>query len=319
MAITLFKKIALLCIVMGGMAGVSVLLYFADQDIFWGLLWFIFIVSFLNEQARRLFDKRRKIALYSAAVALGIGWMLINGPLLRLIGAHLNSNPYGEYFITQFRFRLLLSMFILDLISRAWLTDVRAVIVFLLFAANAVTFPAAFKFASLKMPHTWFEFVLHTWKEIKTEIRSFLGMSFVLFAVNTSLWFLAAFFLRFDNFIILTAIMALCTLTPSLGLFLGAAISVVFVESGLFMLQLGGIFIATASIWFIDYTIFKDRERGVSSLQVAAMAAALPLGYLLFSFAGLFAAPPLTFVAVVIGEKIFKNFPLIFKSNPPLS
>lgn len=319
MAFLYFKKTALLSFVIASLAGVSILVYLADQDIFWGLLWFLFIASFLNEQARRLAERRRKMALYLAAAALGIGWMLINGPLLHTLVAHLKPNPYGEYFVTQFRFRLGLSVFILDLISKAWLTDVRTLILFLLFAVNAFTLPTAVKFIMQRMPRAWFEFILHTGKEIKTAIRSFLGKSFVLFVVNGSLWFLAAFFLRFDNFIILTAIMAVCALTPSLGLFLGAAISVVFVESGLFMLQLGGIFIATASIWFVDYTIFKEREKGVSSLQVAAMAAALPLGYLLFSFAGLFAAAPLTFVAAIIGEKIFKNFPLILKSNPPLS
>jgi len=319
MDFSLLKKTALLFIVIAGMIGVSVLFYLADQDIFWGLLWFIFTASFLNEQARRLGEKRRKTALYSAAVALGIGWMLINGPLLHLLVAHLNANPYGEYFIAQFRFRLLLSVFILDVISRAWLTDARVLIVFLLFAANAVTFPAAFKYASHKMPQSWFEFILHTSKEIIAELRSFLGKSFVLFVVNTSLWFLAAFFLRFDNFIILTAIMALCTLTPSLGLFIGAAISIVFVESGLFMLQIGGIFIATASIWFVDFTIFKERDTVISSLQIAAMVIALPLGYVLFSFAGLFAAAPLTFVFSIIASRIFKNFSLIHTPNSLLS
>ncbi len=245
-----------------------------------------------------------------AAALLGVAWMLVNDAVYQLVALNINSNPYGEYFVSRFEFRLRLSLFILKLISRVWLTDSRMVIVYILFIANAMTFPTVLKSLSLRLPHKWFEFFVHTTGEIISVVRSYLAASFAHFIVNTFLWCLAAFLLRFDNFVILTAIMALCSFTPYFGLFFGAAMAVVYVESGLFMLQLGGIFIAAASIWFVDHTLFSTGDPP-GRWRLIVLLASLPVGYALFSFPGLFAAAPFTHLALLLSDKIYTGTSLI--------
>jgi hypothetical protein len=305
-------KTALSTLVAGvALACFGAVLYLLDQDIFWGVLWYIFIASFLKVASREINSKRSRIVLYLTAILLGFIWIIANSSAYHLLAQNINTNPYGEYFISQFEFRLQLSLFMLKFVSKAWLTDVRLLVVILLFVSSPFTFPAIFKKLSSLVPLRYFEFFVHSCTKIKDEVISYCAPRLTLFMVNTLLWCLAAFLLRFDNFVILTAIMAICTLTPTFGLFLAAALSVLYVESGLFMLQLGGIFIGTASVWFIDYTIFKDRPLKLSNGLSIALILLLPLGYVIFSFPGLFAAAPITFLSVTIGSIVAKNTRLI--------
>ena len=301
------------CLALIGITGVGFLLYVADQDFFWGFFWFLIIASFLKIASQKMSAQKSKTALHITAAAIGLLWLAANSAAFELVAKNINTNPYGEYFVSQFQFRLALSVFILKIISKAWITDGRLVIISLLFLANYFTFPAIFKFLSSRLSPRSFEFFVHTCKNIQTDLVSYLASRFALFVLNSFLWCLAAFFLRFDNFVILTVIMAICAFTPRLGLFLAAALSIVYVESGLFMLQLGGIFIATASVWFVGYTLFRDWTHPCPKLYVVLLLLLLPIGYVLLSFPGLFVVAPAIIFSFAVGARMTENLPLIHK------
>jgi len=298
--------------------GAATLIFALNGDLFWGGAWFLLIASLLTLISRRLHHTKSRVLWYLAAAALGLLWLLVNSTALRLIVENINTNPYGEYVIAQMKVRLELSVFMLKLISQAWLTDLRLFIVFLLFLFNRLIFPTLYKIVASRLPHSLFEFCLHTGKTVKADLIDYFSHSLALILINSLLWFLATFLLRFDNFIILTLIMVASMLTPRLGLFLTAALSVIYVESGLFMLQLGGIFIAAASVWFIDHTLFSKQAPDLAMRQIALLAAAMACGYFLFSFPGLFAAGPLLIISTTIGTHASRDWDLIHRRDKTL-
>ena len=141
----------------------------------------------------------------------------------------------------------------------------------------------------------------------QTALFSKAASSAVLYAL---LWGLAAFLLKFDNFMLMMFIMLLCAFIPHYGLFVGGILSLFYVESGLFLLQIGGICIAIASIWFVDHTLYKNQRPLTYRLPIFINLLILIAGYILFSFYGLFFGTILVYVGYIMADKISENLTL---------
>jgi predicted PurR-regulated permease PerM len=179
--------------------------------------------------------------------------------------------------------------------------------------ANVLIFPGFFKLCAKAIPTRYFEFVVAALSRLKRALQQYFVASFSFALLNSALWCLAAYLLQFDNFILMTFIMFLCAFVPRIGLFVAAVLSLLFVESGLFLIQLGGMLIALASIWFIDHTALRSHILVQTRLPVSLFIVLPILGYIAFSFSGFFLAAPFFYVMAESTQIIAKYALLIHK------
>lgn len=297
------------------LCGAGLALYLFNADLFFAFAWFFVFVSTISHLTSRLTSTRAKILILMVFVIIAGLWFVFNDALFLLISTSVNSNPYGEYFLGQFEFRLLLSIFVLKAILKMWLTDVRLIIagIFVLFHFGLLQ--PLFRLVLMSVSSRFFEFFVFAGARLEAELERYITVSLGMALVNSLLWCLAAFLLQFDNFILMTFIMLLFSFIPRIGLFVGAALSLLFVESGLFLIQLGGMLIALASIWFIDHILFKEQDLLDKSIPIFVLPLLPIAGYFLFSFWGLFLAAPLVYMSVLLAVNLSENMPLIHKSS----
>jgi len=305
------KSLLLSSVVLVVIAGAAVGVYLLDQDIFFGIFWFLILNSTLSHVQYRFPTSSQRLMLYCVFIISASIWVLTNQSIIRLAANHLNSNPYGDYMISDFTARVSLSVFVLKMLLKCWLNDVRLVIVALLVLANVLTFPRLKKWLISQLSHRWFEFVFAGVHRIKLKLYTYLGHSFALAVLSALMWGLAALLLKFDNVLVMTIVMALSAFIPHIGLFVGAGLSLLFVESGLYLLQFGGLLIAFASIWFVVQTLFVSSLPESNLLQYIMMMSLLVLGYIGASFTGLFSLPPLIYIYSVFYTSFRQNFKLV--------
>ncbi len=300
------------------MVGAGFLIYILNADVFFALGWFVLLFAILSHATAGRARWQSKLIIWIGAVILAGIWVIFNEKLFLLISTSVNSNPYGEYFLGQFEFRLLLSIFVLKAILKMWLTDARLLIAAILLVLHVAVVAPSVRVLLRAMPGRIFEFVVYTGSLMSVELRRYLSVSFSMAIINSLLWCLAAFLLQFDNFILMTFIMLLFSFIPRLGLFVGAALSLLFVESGLFLIQLGGMLIALASIWFVDHTFVKDQDLLDKTIPLPVVAVLPAAGFVGFSFWGLFLAAPVFYAVIIVARNIAENSPLIHKKNKPI-
>jgi hypothetical protein len=292
----------------------GVILFQLNVDLFFGLLWFFALAAVLSSLTTTLVKKSAKLMVWLCAfVLLGL-WFVFNDTLFLLVSESVNSNPYGEYFLGQFEFRIMLSIFVLKAILKIWLTDTRLVFATLLLLIQVAIVAPFMRYFLMTIPTRLFEFVVHAASHLKIEARRYITISLGEALLNSLLWCLAAYLLQFDNFILMTFIMLLFSFIPRIGLFVGAVLSLLFVESGLFLIQLGGMLIALASMWFVDHTFLKDQELLDSTIPLVLLAALPVAGYFVFSFWGLFLTAPVVYLAVLMTRIFSQSAPLLHKS-----
>jgi len=122
----------------------------------------------------------------------------------------------------------------------------------------------------------------------------------------------------------MTFLMIICTFFPRIGLFVAVLLSLLFVESGLFLIQLGGLFIAAASVWFVDHTIFRDQKQITTYIPILVLASLPLICYVFFwilalpyeyFFLGSFMSAPLVHVSALISSTIYKFSSLIHRKS----
>ena len=289
-------------------------LYALNEDVFFGLIWFFILASLAATLSERIARPTQQLLLYLGMLFLAAVWYIYNDALFFLVSTSVNSNPYGEYLIDQFGFRLTLSIFVLKAILKIWLTDERLIIAILLLLANILIFPGIFRACAMAIPARFFEFVVSVSSHLKRSLHQYFAASFSFALLNSALWCLAAYLLQFDNFILMTFIMFLCAFIPRIGLFVAAVLSLLFVESGLFLIQLGGMLIALASIWFVDHTALRSHILVQTQLPVSLFIVLPVLGYAIFAFPGFFLSAPFFFILAESTQVISKYTPLIHKT-----
>lgn len=293
-------------------------LYSVNADFFFGLGWFFLLSSTVSIFTDRLSGIKSRWLVYLFIVIVAAVWFVFNDVLFYLLSTRVQSNPYGEYFIDQFEFRLTLSIFAIKTILNLWLTDTRLLFAGALWMINMTVFPRLLKYIFSILPIRTFEFVVLTTSQIITELKRYAVTSVGRAVISGALWCLATFLLQFDNFIIMTLIMLLCAFIPYAGLFVAALLSLLFVESGLFLIQLGGMLIALASIWFVDHTLIREQKSTQNLLLVILMTILPILGYVIFVFPGFFFSAPFAYIAGLISFNIAKNWALIHKTSAPV-
>ena len=297
-------------------------------DIFFAAIWFLIFISIVTPITSRISSIFSQLSIYIAILVLGFLWYIFNDILLHLISENINSNPYGEYVLSQFEFRLSLSIFVLKIIKNSWLTDTRLFICTGLLTLQIFIYQRLRKFVCNRLPTRLFEFIITVFSHVSTDISRYLASSLVLALVDGAMWCLAGFLLQFDNFILMTFIMVICAFIPHIGLLIAGCLSLTFIESGLFLIQLGGLLIAMASIWFINHTIFRDRQQLAKPVSIFILMLVPPAGYALFrllsvfitmphdtAFWGFFLAAPLTFVSALTAKTIREYSDLIHKKS----
>ncbi len=290
--------------------------YHFNVDLFFAVLWFLALSAVLSTLTTRLITNIVRLLIWFVTFVLLAVWFVFNDRLFLLVSESVNSNPYGEYILGQFEFRLLLSIFVLKAILKIWLTDARLMIAAILLIVQFAISPSI-RFLLMALPARLFEFVVHSTSLLKIKFRRYITVSISQALLNSVLWCLAAFLLQFDNFILMTFIMLLFSFIPRIGIFIGAALSLLFVESGLFLIQLGGMLIALASMWFVAHTFIRDQVLLDRTIPLYALALLPVAGYFVFSFWGLFLAAPVVYLAVSLTRVLSENTRLIHKSLPP--
>lgn len=295
--------------------GIGAGLYILSADFFFGFAWFFLIIAIFS---KRLSLRPKSYPLYFSLLLFAVAWIIYNDALFYLISTQVNSNPYGEYFIDQFGRRLSLSIFVLKIVLKMWLTDTRLLIAGGLWLGHLCIFPRLLKSLFSALPTRYFELVVLTTSRAFAEVQHYAVRSFVRALISGALWCVAAFLLQFDNFILMTFIMLLCAFIPFIGLYVAALLSLLFVESGLFLIQLGGMLIALASIWFVDHTLFKNSAHITTRFPIVLLIVLLVLGYKIFAFTGFFLAGPLAYLSLLFSHNLSKNWTLIHKAAPPV-
>lgn len=287
-----------------------------NVDLFFAVLWFFALSAVLSTLTTRLVSSSARLLIGFVAFGLLGVWFVFNDTLFLLVSENVNSNPYGEYMLGQFEFRLLLSIFVLKAILKIWLTDTRLMIAAILLLIQIAMSPFM-RHLLMSLPARWFEFIVHSASLLKIEFRRYITVSIGEALLNSLLWCLAAFLLQFDNFILMTFIMLLFSFIPRIGLFIGAALSLLFVETGLFLIQLGGMLIALASMWFVAHTFIREQELLDRAIPLYALALLPVAGYFVFSFWGLFLTAPVVYLALSLSRILSENTELIHKSLSP--
>ncbi|MBN1561819.1 hypothetical protein JW998_16330 [candidate division KSB1 bacterium] len=272
------------------LAGSALALFYLQTNLFFALLWMLIFAAVLTAVSHRLPSSSRMIVC--AAILLGGVWYLYNDTLLQLISAHINSNPYGDYILSQFEFRLSLSIFILKIIKNSWLTDSRLLICGILMLIHLFICRRLIRLLYDRLPGRLFEFCVTALAHMKIDIGHYLASSVALALLNSALWCLAGFLLQFDNFILMMFIMFICAFIPRIGLFIAALLSLLFVESGLFLIQIGGLLIAVALIWFVDHILLQDQQQNRTHLPATLLLLLLPASYAAAMFLDLFIPLP---------------------------
>ena len=282
--------------------------YRLNADLLIAFLWYA-VLSAVLFGGKRLSAKPTGLAAVTVLFAL---WAWLNQDALRLLETAVRTNPYGDYFFNHFRLRLKLSIFILKLIAAIWPSDVRLVLTALMLSAHALTFPTLRDRLFRRLRQQEFEFTVFFLGTALRRSGDYLRAWTTAALFYAPLWGAAAYLLQFDNAVLLLFIMAAAAAIPGLGFFIGIALSLFFVESGLFLFQLGGMSIAAASIWFIRHSLLPGKA---SSETPWLYLAVLPAVFYLFSFAGLFAAAPLTVVGRAFAAALLDGLPLRFPRN----
>lgn len=289
-------------------------LFWIDKDLSVSVIWYGLIASVLLIDRRPIRRIPKLLLILSVAVLFTL-WGLANTAVLRLLEKTIVTNPYGDYLLNRFDFRLALSIFILKLVDFFWMTDLRLLLTALMLAAHVLTFSAFKNHFFNRLPHRRFEFSVFFFQKARLNTENYTGTAISSALLNAPLWGIAAVLLRFDNAVVLIFIMAIASFIPRLGLFVGALLSLFFVESGLFLLQLGGLLIATASIWFLDHSLFQNKPHTHTGLSTVALLAVLVTAYYPASFYGLFLAAPFACISYGIADALSSSLPLLFPHN----
>ncbi|MBN1464968.1 hypothetical protein JXA02_04355 [candidate division KSB1 bacterium] len=295
-----------------------------QADLFFAALWFLIYASLIRPVTNRM--PARRFLICAAIILCGALWYVLNDALLRLVSANINSNPYGDYILAQLEFRLSLSIFILKIIKNSWLTDSRLFICIGLLLVHVSIGPQLTRWLFSRLPARLFEFIVTVFSHINIEASRYLATSLILACVNGALWCLACFLLQFDNFMLMTFLMFICAFLPHIGLIIAALLSLVFVETGLFLIQIGGLLITVALIWFIDHTLFQNQEQIGRYMPVTLLFFLPPLSYaavMLLNifiplpvdhpFSAFFLAVPLVHIAALTSTTMQKYSRLIHK------
>ncbi|RPI02767.1 MAG: hypothetical protein EHM72_03370 [Calditrichaeota bacterium] len=277
-----------------------------DVDLLVGVIWYLVIIALYLNLSRRRIGGWVLILLLPAL----IGWVLVNQAAFQWLEGQIKSNPYGSYFLNHLQIRLTLSIALLKLITTFWLTDQRALFS-ILFCVMHIFIAAPVKRGFFNLfGHRYFEFIVTFVERSISSVYRYLAAGIVTALISGTLWGAAAALLRFDNFIIMTFIMAFASFFPRLGLFIGALFSLFYVESGLFLLQLGGMLIAAASIWFLNHALeFDQSGENLTSFLPEGLVIFAP-AYVFLSFYSLFIGIPLFFISRMIAQNFIRYLPL---------
>jgi len=292
------------------LGGLVFLAFRIHKDLVFSLAWYAILSSALTPFISRTLRPRDIFFYFIIIAALFASWMMVNNSVFALLEELINTNPYGDYVLANIDFRLSLSIFIMKFIITAWPTDVRILIVFVLLIANLLTFPRLKRYILSQIKQPYFEFVVYSHSVIKGHLRILFSKSASTAVLHGVLWGLAALLLKFDNYVLMMFVMMLCAFIPHYGLFVGGVLSLFFVESGLFLLQIGGLCIALASIWFVDHTIYKNKRPLTYRVPLWLNVGIIVLGYALFSFYGLFFSTILIYAGYIISDTISTNLAL---------
>jgi hypothetical protein len=162
-------------------------------------------------------------------------------------------------------------------------------------------------------PNSIFEFLAFFPKTAFLKIYQF-GQYFTL---KVSIGFLLAatalYLLNINNSLLLALIFGLFTIVPYFGVILGGAFLLFFLpESFNIVFQLVGIIITSAVCWFIQFLIFEQKQKSLSTLvPFPTIILVLMFTYLIFGTLTLPFVMPVFFLCSIIVRTFYLSMPLL--------
>ncbi len=157
-----------------------------------------------------------------------------------------------------------------------------------------------------------FEFRAMLLGGIQEDASAYLRRCLLRMFIIIPLWGAAMWLLSFPHPSQLTLFAGFMAALPVWGLFIGALVTILFIQAELFLFQLGGVLILVSVLWFILYIL--NLQPPLPPRHIFAAILTMALAFFMFRFNGLILATPMLIISALFMDCIKKYAALLQKS-----
>ena len=218
----------------------------------------------------------------------------------------------GLEFLRRSR-KLELIALILSVPEFIWPTRLQLVIIFVLAGGMGFLRYRMLHSILARCSNRTFELFAFSLTHFGAQLARFVRCQLVQLLVWTLLWALAMLLLRFDHVFVLAVAMGFASMTPSIGLWIGAALPFLFIQPDQSMyFQIVGVVIAFAVLWLLHHAFLAGHEKKVlPSYNRRYLTLIILMGYYVLGLEGLLLVGPIAIIGFLLAETFVKALPLL--------